>query len=262
MRRPLGVEIRRFRDITFDGAFALKFYAFSVVSTGVRLLWLSPLAALCVAACIPSPPGPHASPAQASVPAGAARVDPANFARLWTAFPPGYEVAHTNGALSPAAFWGLGASWSAHPAQCASLADPLGGQDGSLRGLSGSGAGGIVYVAVAAGPAAVPDPAVVDDCARWSVRAARTTGTVELVRAAAIDGATTLAMSTETRTVVEGGSQTEARAQTATAYLGDFLVFVTVVTDPGSTQPALPPDFASDFLVRSVATLRGSPPGH
>lgn len=50
-----------------------------------------------------------------------------------------------------------------------------------------------------------------------------------------------------------GGGGTE----TDIAYLGDYLALVTVVTDPGPTQPQLPPDFASTFLVRVVATLQG-----
>ncbi|HME46669.1 DUF5642 family protein [Mycobacterium sp.] len=160
-------------------------------------------------------------------------------------------------------FWGLGADSSADPAQCASLADPLGGRGASPQGLSGSGAGGIVYVVVAGAPAppVVLDAAVVDDRARWSMAAARTTATVALTPAPPIEGAATMAMHTALRTVVEGGTQTEVQAQTATAYLGDCLVFVTVVTDPGSPQPQLPPDFASTFLVRTAATLRDPSPG-
>lgn len=235
-----------------------------MVSTGVRLLWFSALAGLCVTACTGSPPGPHASAAPSPEPAGAASpVSPANIRRLRAAFPPGYEVADADGSSSPTRFWGLGADSSAAPAQCASLADPLGGRGASPEGLSGSGAGGIVYVVVAGAPAppVVLDAAVVDDCARWSMAAARTTATVELTPAPPIEGATTMAMHTALRTVVEGGTQTEAQAQTATACLGDYLVFVTVVTDPGSPQPQLPPDFASAFLVRTVATLRDPSPG-
>jgi hypothetical protein len=230
----------------------------------VRLRRFDALAALCVAACAASPPGHPAPPAAPSRPgAGASAIDPANIRRLRAAFPPGYEIADANGSSSPARFWGFGADWSADPTQCASLADPLGGQGAAPQGLSASGAGGTVYVVVAGAPAPPvnPDPAVVDNCARWSMTAARTTATVALTPAPPIDGASTLAMSTAARTVVEGGSQTEARAQTATGYLGDYLVFVTVVTDPGSPQPQLPPDFASTLLVRTVATLRGSSRG-
>ncbi len=228
-------------------------------------LWFTALTALCVAACTASPPGPHASSNSTSKPAGAAsRINPANIRRLRGAFPPGYEVADANGWSAPTRFWGFGQHWSADPAECASLADPLGGQGASPQGLSGSGAGGIVYVVVAAAqdPPVVADPAVVDHCARWSVAAGRTTATVELTAAPPIGEATTLGMHTATRTVVEGGTETDSRAQTATAYLGDYLVFVTVVTDPGSTQPQLPPEFASTFLVRAVATLRGRSHGH
>ena len=41
------------------------------------------------------------------------------------------------------------------------------------------------------------------------------------------------------------------------AYLGDYLVFVTVVTDPGSPNPALGQEFAADLLVKTVSALRG-----
>jgi Domain of unknown function (DUF5642) len=47
------------------------------------------------------------------------------------------------------------------------------------------------------------------------------------------------------------------RATTATAYLGEYVAFVTVVTDPGTGPPQLPPDLASTFLAQAVATLRG-----
>lgn len=230
-----------------------------MVSTGVRPLWFNALAAVCVTACTASPPGPHASTTASKPPGAAAQINPANIRRIRAAFPPGYEVAEANGSSSPTRFWGFGEGWSADPAQCASLADPLAGQGTSPRGFSGSGAGGIVYVVVAGAPAppVLPDTAVVSDCARWSMTAARATATVELVPAPSIGGASTLAMNTATRTVVEGGNETDSRAQTATAYLGDYLVFVTVVTDPGSAQPPLPPDFASTLLVRTVSTLRG-----
>lgn len=215
-------------------------------------------AALCLAACTGPPPRPPAPSPAASAPRGAAaKINSANIRRLRAAFPPGYEVAAANGVSAPIRFWGLGSDWVADPGQCGALADPLRGQGASSEGLSGSGPGGIVYAVVAASPAAAPDTDMVADCGRWSIRAAGTTGTVELAAAPAIDGAATLAMTTESRTVVEGGSATDSRTQTAMAYLGDYLAFVTVVTDPGSAQPQLPQDFASAFLIRAVATLRG-----
>jgi hypothetical protein len=139
------------------------------------------------------------------------------------------------------------------------LAKPIAGERVAARGVAGSGAGGIVYAVVAASPTppVLLDTNVVAECPRWAVASGRTTATVDLVDAPPIDGVATLRMVTATRTLVEGGAETDSRADTATAYLGDYLAFVTVVTDPGSPQPQLPPDFASTFLVRTVATLRG-----
>ena len=64
-------------------------------------------------------------------------------------------------------------------------------------------------------------------------------------------------MVTEAKTVVEGGTETNSRAHTFTAYLGDYLAFVTVVTDPGSPNPPLGQDFAAALLVKTVSALRG-----
>lgn len=64
-------------------------------------------------------------------------------------------------------------------------------------------------------------------------------------------------MATASRTIVEGGTATDLHATTATAYLGEHVAFVTVVTDPGSGPSELPPDFASTFLTQTVAALRG-----
>lgn len=95
------------------------------------------------------------------------------------------------------------------------------------------------------------------DCGRWSVTSGNTTGTVDLVDAPAIDGADTVGMATVARTVVEGGTETTSTASTFSAYLGDYLAFVTVVTDPGSPGPALDRDFAAALLVKTVSALRG-----
>jgi hypothetical protein len=46
-------------------------------------------------------------------------------------------------------------------------------------------------------------------------------------------------------------------ASTFSAYLDDYLVFVTVVTDPGSLNPPLGQEFAADLLVKTVSVLRG-----
>ena len=84
-----------------------------------------------------------------------------------------------------------------------------------------------------------------------------TTGTVDLIDAPAIDGATTVGMSTVATTVVEGGTRTTSSADTFSAYLGDYLASVTVVTDPGSPNPPLGRDFAAELLVKTVSALRG-----
>ena len=92
---------------------------------------------------------------------------------------------------------------------------------------------GIVHTVVANSPA-TPAPDVLIACARWTITSGNTTATVDLVDAPRIDRVTTLATATATRTVVEGGTEADSAAHTATAYLGDHVVFVTVVTDPGS----------------------------
>jgi len=171
----------------------------------VRLLWFNALAVLCAAGCSASPPGPPASTAATPKPTAARQVNPDNIRRLRGAFPPGYEVADASGWSLPAPSWGFGWNWPAAPTRCASLADPLGEQGGSPQGLSGSGPGGIVYIVVAAAPAPrlcrIPPGRglrpVVDDVGR-------TTATVELAAAPPINGVTTSAMNTSTRTVVEG----------------------------------------------------------
>lgn len=126
------------------------------------------------------------------------------------------------------------------------------------QGLAGSGPGGIIYAGVAAAAAPlVLDPAVVAECPEWSMTWGRTTATVELTSAPRVDGVATLGMATASRTVVEGGTETDSQIQTVTGYLGAYLAFVAVVTDPGATHPPLPPDFAATFFVNAVATLRG-----
>jgi uncharacterized protein DUF5642 len=101
------------------------------------------------------------------------------------------------------------------------------------------------------------DPAVLADCGQWTVTSGNTTGTVHLVDAPAIIGASTVGMATDAKTVVEGGTETTSAASTFSAYLDDYLVFVTVVTDPGAPNPALGQEFAADLLVKTVSALRG-----
>ena len=211
--------------------------------------------ALCVAACAQAP-GPPTTTSASSTPSG--QVNPANIERTRSELPDGYEVAEVSGPASPVAFWGFGADWLADPPRCGALAGPV--PDGATtRGWSGSGPGGIVYAVVTGSPPAqVPfDPALIAECGHWTLVAKHTTGIVTLVEPPAIDAAATVGMVTQAKTVVEGGTETNSRAHTFTAYLGDYLAFVTVVTDPGSPNPPLGQDFAAALLVKTVSALRG-----
>jgi hypothetical protein len=222
-----------------------------VVSTGVRLFALLAALSLVVTACAQSPvPVPSTG-----VTAPAASVNPARIDRVRTALPSGYEVAALSGRPAAVAFWGLGPDWTADPPRCGALADPVQGA-AAVRGWSASGAGGIVY-AVVAESAATLDPSLIEECGQWTVSAGHTGGTVAFVAAPAIDGAATVGVSASTTTVVEGGTETHSHADTFTAYLGDYVAFVTVVGDPGSPNPQLGQEFASDLLVKTVTALRG-----
>ena len=225
-----------------------------MISTGVRLHQFILLVMMAATAC--SAPAHEPRPSPSSSAAVANKIDPANIRRLRGSFPPGYEVAEIDGIASPAKYWGLKPGWSAQPAKCGALADPA-AVGSSPQGLSGSGSGGIIYVAVADASSSGPDPDVVAACSHWTMNSGRTTATVDVMAAPAIENAATVGMVTDSRTVVEGGTETDLHATTATAYLGDHVAFVTVVTDPGSGPSELPPNFASTFLSQAVATLRG-----
>ncbi len=84
----------------------------------------------------------------------------------------------------------------------------------------------------------------------------RATARVRLVDAPRIDGAETLGMAADITTSVEGGNQIGSRANTFTAYLGDYYAFTTLISDPGSPQSPLTPQFAADLLVKAVSALR------
>ncbi|GAC1640974.1 MAG: DUF5642 family protein [Mycobacterium sp.] len=172
-----------------------------------------------------------------------------------TALPSGYEMAALPAEAAPVGFWGLGPRWSADPPQCGALADPVGGAR-TTRGWSASGAGGIVYAVVAASNATL-DPSLTAQCREWAVSAERTSGTVAVVAAPTIEGAVTVGLSTTTTTLVEGGTETRSHDDTFTAYLGNYVAFVTVVSDPGSPNPPLGQDFAAELLVKTVSAIRG-----
>jgi hypothetical protein len=222
-----------------------------VVSTGVRLFALLAALSLCVAACGESPSSkPPPATARSSTQLNPARID-----RVRTELPSGYEVAGLSGRTVPVAFWGLGPEWTADPQRCGALADPV-AVDATTRGWSASGAGGIVYAVVSAS-AATLDQSLIAECGQWTASAGRTSASVTSVAAPAIDGAATVGLSTTATTAVEGGTETHSHADTFTAYLGDYLAFVTIVTDPGSPNPALGQDFAAELLVKTVSALRG-----
>jgi hypothetical protein len=215
------------------------------------------LMALWLAACS-AQPGP--APAMSSAPPTASPtvgpINPANIKRIRSALPAGYEIAEVSGPLSAAGLWGFGSGWTAVPGQCAALADPAPADPGA-RGYSASGSGGIVYVVVAVPGPRVPDDGLLADCAHWTMAFAHTTGDVALTDAPHIDGADTVAMTVTTRTVVESGTETDGRALTAQAYLDGHVVFVTLVTEPGSPHPLLDSHVVGDLLVATVSALRG-----
>lgn len=223
----------------------------------VRPCWFTVPAMLIAAACSAPAHSPPPTTRTTVPPGQIIHVDPDNIRRMRGSFPAGYEVSDIEGAASPAKYWGLPAGWSSDPQQCAALADPA-NSSSAPHGLSGSGSGGIIYVVVAASPSARgPDPGILDACRHWSMDSARTTAVVDQFDPAGIEGVPTVGMVAAVRTIVEGGNETDVRASTATAYLGSYVVFVTVVTDPGAGPPQLPPDLASTLLAQAVATLRG-----
>ncbi|KUI43999.1 hypothetical protein AU197_21695 [Mycobacterium sp. IS-1590] len=207
---------------------------------------------ICAGACGNDPGPPAADESSSEKPP---HVNPARIDRTRTALPAGYEVTDLVAPVGPVTAWGYGAHWTTDPERCAALADPAAG---AIRtdGWSASGPGGIVYAVVAAAPGDL-DPTAIDECGRWTMSGGRTTGTVTLEPAPVIDAASTIAMATSSRTVVEGGTETLSHAETVTAYLGDHVAFVAVVTDPGSPNPQLGPDFAAHLMTETVSALRG-----
>ncbi|MBV8862437.1 MAG: DUF5642 family protein [Mycobacterium sp.] len=211
--------------------------------------------ALLLAACA-HPREPAARPSHT---AAVRHINPANIRRAGRELPPGYEVSALTGVAAPPASWGLGGDGAANPARCAALADPAGGHGELAQGISGSGTGGIVYAVIATvptGPLAL-DQSLVAGCRQWSMTSRRARAQVHLVDPPRIDGAQTLGMVTDIVTSVEGGNEIDSRASTFTAYLGNYYAFTTVVSDPGSPDPALTPQFAAELLVKSVSAVRG-----
>jgi uncharacterized protein DUF5642 len=206
---------------------------------------------LLLAACAHARP-PTPAPSHSAAPH---HVNPANIRWVRRELPAGYEVTGLSGQPAPPASWGLGTDGAASPARCAALADPAGGHGQSAQGISGSGAGGIVYAVVAAAPVAL-DLSLVNQCHDWTMTSRRTTARVHLVDPPRIDGAETLGMAADITSAVEGGNEIGSRANTFTAYLGNYYAFTTVISDPGSPDSPLTPQFAANLLVKVVSALR------
>jgi Domain of unknown function (DUF5642) len=225
---------------------------------GMRPFWIGLLVVLLTSCAHGHAPATSATPTKSPT-AHNAPVNPANIKRVVRELPPNYDV--TTGIPSGAAprvIWNLEADATARPAQCATLADPGSGRDQSAQGFSASGTGGIVDAVVVALPGPVDlDQDVVAACGRWTMDDAHTTAGVRLIDAPRIDGVATLGMVADTKSSVEAGTEIDSRAYTFTAYLGNYYAFTTLITDPGSALPALPPQFAADLLVKTVSTLRG-----
>ncbi|WKG02367.1 DUF5642 family protein [Mycolicibacterium sp. HK-90] len=223
----------------------------------MRLFVVGTVLLVCTAACGPRQ-APERAPAFSSPPTtgNANVVNLARIDRVRHQLPPGYEVVDLDPHASPVSLWGFGPDWTADPAECAAPAAP---ETEPSRGWSASGSGGIVYAAVAKGGPVHPDPDV--PCEQWRVSGGHSVGTVTAVPAPAIDGAVTRGMATAVTTIVEGGTETRSHADTFTADLdseaGGYHLFITVVTDPGSPEPALDSAFTADLLVKTVSALRG-----
>jgi len=215
----------------------------------------------CVAAVVLLLAGCAYPAAHPPAPPGAAvtvHINPGNIRRLAGDLPQGYEVTVVSELTTPPTTWGLAARSLAIPGRCAALADPAGGHGQSAQGISGSGAGGIVYamvVAVPAGPVTL-DQSSLALCRQWNMTGGRATARIHLVDAPHVDAAETLGMASEIITWVEGGNEIASRATTFTAYLGDYYAFTTLISDPGAPHPGLTPRFAADLLVKTVSALR------
>jgi Domain of unknown function (DUF5642) len=209
---------------------------------------------LLFAACAPARHGPTTQPGSSA----ARHVNPANIRRVGRDLPSGYEVRAISGESAPPAIWGLAGDRAAIPARCAALADPAGGNGQQAQGISGSGAGGILYAVVAAAPngPVVPDRSLVNQCREWTMHSGRATARIRLVEPPSISGAETLGMAVSISTFVEGGNEIDSRADTFTAYLGKYYAFTTLISDPGAPQSPLTPQFAANLLVKTVAALR------
>jgi hypothetical protein len=155
---------------------------------------------------------------------------------------------------APVALWGIGTSPTSDPQECVGLVTPS-AADTPVNGWSASGPGGIVYVVV--GQANVEAaPASPADCVPWTMSTGHTDAVIAFTDGPAIGQATTLGVTTDMTTKVEGGTETHSRAETLVAYLDGYVAYVVVVTDPGASGPPLEPGFASKLLVDTVSAIR------
>ncbi len=202
--------------------------------------------------------GACGSPPDASPPSSAATappaINPANVSRIRPALPEGYEVAEMRGPVSAVSLWGFGTGWTATPSQCAILADPA-PSDVGARGLSASGPGGTLFVMASAARDGGPAAELLAQCPNWTMAFAHTSAEVSSIEAPVIEGTETVAWAAMTRTVVEAGMETNARATTALAYFDRYVAYVTLITDPGSPNPPLDAGFVADLLATTVAAL-------
>ncbi|TDZ78961.1 hypothetical protein DE4585_02694 [Mycobacteroides salmoniphilum] len=132
------------------------------------------------------------------------------------------------------------------------------GLKGNMAALTATGAGN-QYVAVAVETSEeVPfDPSVSEECKKVGFRGSGIVGQTEVVDAPAIDGARTLGMK---RDVLSGtsGRAVGQEVLNYSAYLGRYMVVVTVSPVAVGKVPPAPPDGkrASDLLVKAVAAVR------
>jgi Domain of unknown function (DUF5642) len=171
-----------------------------------------------------------------------------------TKLPPDYELSALPADASPMALWGIGTSPNSDPLECATLVTPV-TSDVPVNGWSASGPGGIVYVVVAEAHAG-PSPVTPNDCVPWTMSTDHTNAVIALTDVPAIAQATTLGLTTDMTSKVEGGTETHSRADTSVAYLDGYVAYVVVVTDPGASGPPLEPGFASQLLVETVSAIR------
>ncbi|MEU9808878.1 DUF5642 family protein [Mycobacterium sp. NPDC050853] len=187
-----------------------------------------------------------------------------NIASLKSQFGPEFTVKAMEPAgmdprmLSPAP---LPPGMTVDPADCAKYSGGSavpGGLKGNMAALTATGAGN-QYVAVAVETSQeVPfDPAVSEQCKKVDFRGNGIVGRTEVIDAPAIDGARTLGMK---RDVLSGtsGKTVGQEVLNYSAYLGRYMVVVTVSPVAVGNVPPAPPDGkrASDLLVKAVAAVR------